>query len=48
MRITTAWALAWVSCAVAISVGIIVSKSIIPLWFLIVPLCISIKAEEKK
>ncbi|WP_154657910.1 hypothetical protein [Fictibacillus gelatini] len=43
MKPTTAYALIWLSVAIPVSVGIIVTKSLVPLWALIIPGCISIK-----
>lgn len=44
MKVTTAYALVWVSCAVAVSVGIVVTGSMAPLFALIIPACMSVSS----
>lgn len=46
MKVTTAYALAWISVATTVSIGIVVSKSLIPMWFLLIPACISISSSK--
>lgn len=45
MKVTTAYAFIWISCAVVISTAIIVTGKLIPLWALLIPAMISIKSE---
>jgi hypothetical protein len=42
MRLTTAYAIAWMSCAVAAVAGIVVMKSLTPLWVFVIPAMLSI------
>jgi hypothetical protein len=48
MKITTAYAFIWISVAIAISVGVYVSKSATPLWALLIPACISVSSGDKE
>ncbi|MFS1518593.1 hypothetical protein V1503_19330 [Bacillus sp. SCS-151] len=40
MKASTAYAMSWIATVLAVSVGIIITKSAIPLWALIIPLFI--------
>jgi hypothetical protein len=46
MKWSTAWAFVWISCALAISTAIYITKSANPLWALLIPACISFKSSE--
>jgi hypothetical protein len=46
MKFTTAYAIIWISCSIAISIGIIVSKSLMPLWAFLIPTLISVESKE--
>ncbi len=45
MKITTAYALIWIAVSVGVSVGIIVTKSLAPLWTFIIPALIRVNSE---
>lgn len=45
MKITTAYALAWIAISVAVTAGIIVTGSLMPLWTFLIPASISIKGD---
>lgn len=47
MRATTAYAMIWVSVAVAACVGIVSTGSLTPLWLFLVPPLISFKGTDK-
>lgn len=47
MKATTAYATIWLSVAAAVSVGIIVTGTLMPLWALIIPLMVSLTGEER-
>ncbi|NIK10898.1 hypothetical protein [Alkalibacillus almallahensis] len=42
MHVATAYALIWLSCSIAVSTGIIVTGSLMPLWTLVIPALISV------
>jgi hypothetical protein len=46
MRITTAYAIAWLATSLAISVGIVVTESLVGLWFFLIPALINLKEGE--
>lgn len=45
MKPTTAYAMIWASCSIAISAGIIVTGDLTALWGFIIPACVSFKSE---
>jgi len=47
MKVTTAYATIWLSCSLAITAGILITGSLTPLWFLLIPAFISVSSEEK-
>jgi hypothetical protein len=46
MNIAIAYALIWISVSVAISVGILVTGSLMPLWAFVLPALISVSSKE--
>lgn len=48
MKITTTYALVWISCSAAVIAGIIVMKSLTPLWALLIPTLVSMKTGEEE
>jgi hypothetical protein len=46
MKITTAYAFIWISCAIAISTAVIVTHRLSPLWALLIPAMISFKSSD--
>ncbi|MGG3890242.1 hypothetical protein [Metabacillus fastidiosus] len=47
MKMTTAYALAWLSTGIAVSVGIFVTGSAVPIWGMLIPACVSFKSDDK-
>lgn len=47
MRASTAYAFAWIATAVAVSVGVYITKSASPLWALLIPAGISFSVSDK-
>lgn len=48
MKMTTAYAIVWIACSIAISTGIIVTENLTPLWALLIPAMISFSTDDKK
>ncbi|MCO4850563.1 hypothetical protein [Bacillus vallismortis] len=48
MKSTTTYAVIWISTALAASVGIIVTKSALPLWALFIPMIIPFPKDKNK
>jgi hypothetical protein len=48
MKASTAYAFAWIATALAVSVGIYITKSANPLWTLLIPACISFSVSDSK
>ncbi|MCY9377345.1 hypothetical protein MOF34_20290 [Bacillus sp. T17B1] len=48
MKPTTPYAVIWISTALASSVGIIVTKSALPLWALFIPMIIPFPKDKNK
>ena len=42
-----AYACAWIATSIAVSVGIIISKSVYPLWAMFIPTFISFECKSK-
>ena len=42
-----AYACAWIATSIAVSVGIIISKSVYPLWAMFIPLFISFECKSE-
>lgn len=47
MKMTTAYALAWISVAAGVSVAVYITKSAAPLWTFLIPACIGFSSESK-
>ncbi|SDJ76709.1 hypothetical protein [Salimicrobium halophilum] len=41
MKATTAYAIVWISSAIAISTGIFITESLVALWALLIPALVS-------
>jgi hypothetical protein len=48
MKATTAYALAWVSCAAAVCTAIAVTHSLAPLWAMLIPALVSVESGADK
>lgn len=48
MKITTAYAIAWASVSLAATTAVIVTESIEPLWFLLIPAMVTFKGLNDK
>lgn len=47
MKTTTAYAITWISTAMAVSTAIVVTGRLVPLWALLIPAMISMSSDDK-
>lgn len=48
MKVATAYALAWISTGLAVSIGIYITKDVAPLWAMLIPACISFSSDNNE